>query len=129
MDKLIIEKTKQTPAVSFDPDSGVFNMSGRSIPENTFDYYKPILTWLDGYLKNPQDKTIVKVHLEYFNTSSSKFILELFKKLTPINNDMDDKEVLVEWYYDEDDEEMMETGEDYMEVSGLTFELIEVEEE
>ena len=67
------------------------------------------------------------MNLEYFNTSSSKYILEILKRVKNVMNDGHD--VLVEWYYEEDDEEMMETGEDYEDVSGLPFSLISVEED
>ncbi len=127
MDKLFLEGTKQTPEINFDADSGILEIKGRSIPENTFEFFNPVLSWLEQYASSPADKTIVKVNLEYFNTSSSKYILEIFKRVKTVFNDGHD--VIVEWYYEEDDEEMMETGEDYEDVSGLPFELIAVEED
>ncbi len=128
MEELKITKTKQTPEINFNGSTGVFEIGGRSIPENTFEFYNPVIEWIENYVKKPADKTLVKVYLEYFNTSSSKFILEIFKKLRPIN-DMGGKDILVEWYYDEDDEEMMETGEDYEDVTELPFELKMIEED
>ena len=127
MDNLFIEGTKQTPEVKFEANTGILEIKGRSIPENTFEFFNPVLLWLEEYSKAPVDKTIVKVNLEYFNTSSSKYILEIFKRVKTVFSDGNN--VLVEWYYEEDDEEMMETGEDYEDVSGLPFELISVEEE
>ena len=127
MDNLIIEESKQTPKVNFNASTGILEISGRSIPENTFEFFNPVLLWLDEYSQNAQDVTTINVNLEYFNTSSSKYILEIFKRLKGLIND--GKEVLVKWYYEEDDEEMMETGEDYEDVSGLTFEIIALEEE
>lgn len=126
MDIFNIEGTKQTPKIHFDHSNGRLELSGRSIPENTFEFFNPVLEWLDEYSSTPQDKTEIHVNLEYFNTSSSKYILEIFKRLKGIMND--GKDVLVKWYYEEDDEEMMETGEDYEDVSGLKFEILEVEE-
>lgn len=127
MNVLKIEETKQTPEIDFDPNSGELEITGRSIPENTFEFFNPILEWLEEYKDVAPSKTIIHVNLEYFNTSSSKYILEIFKKLKKLE-DLD-KEILVKWYYEEDDEEMMETGEDYEDVSGLEFEIIEIEEE
>ena len=126
MDNLIIEESKQTPKINFNASTGILEISGRSIPENTFEFFNPVLLWLDEYSQNAQDETTINVNLEYFNTSSSKYILEIFKRLKGLIND--GKEVLVKWYYEEDDEEMMETGEDYEDVSGLTFEIIALEE-
>ncbi len=128
MEELKITKTKQTPEIQFNSKTGVFEIGGRSIPENTFEFYNPVIEWIEKYVENPADKTLVKVYLEYFNTSSSKFILEIFKKLRPIK-DIKSKEILVEWYYDEDDEEMMETGEDYEDVTELPFDLKMIEED
>jgi hypothetical protein len=127
MDVLKIEESKQTPEIDFDPTSGELEISGRSIPENTFEFFNPVLEWLEQYKEIAPDKTIIHVNLEYFNTSSSKYILEIFKKLKKLEEA--GKNVLVKWYYEEDDEEMMETGEDYEDVSGLNFEIIEIEEE
>ncbi|RLD44866.1 MAG: nuclear pore complex subunit [Bacteroidetes bacterium] len=127
MDNLIIEGTRQTPEINFDVESGILKLEGRSIPENTFEFFTPVLNWLDAYVNSSPDKIVAKINLEYFNTSSSKYILEILKKLKVFK--VEGTEVLVEWYYEEDDEEMMETGEDYEDVSGLPFEIISFEEE
>ncbi len=127
MSTYIIKGDRQHPEIDFNAITGILNISGRSIPEDTFSFYQPLVDWVESYAKSPAKETRVKVYLEYFNTSSSKFILEIFKKLRPIT-DFVTKSVVVEWYYDEDDEEMMETGEDYQDVSGLPFEIIEMED-
>jgi len=126
MDNLVIDGTKQTPEINFDASTGILSLSGRSIPENTFEFFNPVLTWLETYALEAPDKVVAKINLEYFNTSSSKYILEILKRLKGILKD--GKDVLVQWYYEEDDEEMMETGEDYEDVSGLPFEIIGIEE-
>jgi len=127
MDNLKIDGTRQTPEINFDAASGILKLDGRSIPENTFEFFTPVLNWLDEYASSAPDKVVAKINLEYFNTSSSKYILEILKRLKIMLKD--GKDVLVEWYYEEDDEEMMETGEDYEDVSGLPFEIISYEEE
>lgn len=127
MENLIIQGTRQTPEVEFDGTSGLLKIGGRSIPENSFDFYDPVLKWLDEYISSPNETTTLEVMLEYFNTSSSKYILEIFKRFKNLASSGAD--VKIKWYYDEDDEEMMETGEDYEDVTGLNFELIAVEED
>jgi len=127
MEKLLIEGTKQSPYVDFNAETGKLELSGRSIPENSFEFYNPLLEWLENYAKNPKAETVLKVYLEYFNTSSSKYILEVLKKLKLVLK-ADGAEVKVDWCYDEDDEEMMETGEDYEDVTGLEFDYHEIEE-
>jgi hypothetical protein len=127
MENLKIEGTKQSPFVDFNANTGKLELSGRSIPENSFEFYNPLLEWLMQYAKSPQDETVLKVYLEYFNTSSSKYILEVLKKLKDVHK-IGGGKVKVDWCYDEDDEEMMETGEDYEDVTGLEFEYHEIEE-
>ncbi len=124
---LEIKSTNKTPYIKFDPNTGVLEMKGRSIPENAVEFYKPLVDWLDQYSQDPKEKTIVNVQLEYFNTSSSKCILDVFKKLEDINK-QEGKEVVINWYYEEDDEDMLEAGEDYQSILKIPFKMIEMEE-
>ena len=124
MELLEIEGTNITPSIKFDAESGVLDLKGRSIPENSLEFYQPIYNWLDAYVESPQEKTVVNVHLDYFNTSSSKCILDILKRVDKL--DENGKDVLVKWYYDENDEDMMESGEDYMDLLEAPFELIEI---
>ncbi len=124
---LEIKATNKTPYIKFDPNMGVLELRGRSIPENAVDFYKPLVEWLDKYAQDPKDKTEVNVQLEYFNTSSSKCILDVFKKLEDINK-KPGKEVVINWYYEEDDEDMLEAGEDYQSILKIPFKMIEMEE-
>lgn len=121
MNRLTIRKTKQTPEVNFDPASGLIEISGRSIPENTLEFFKPILGWLDEYVSNPCNNTVFKVYLEYLNTSSSKYLFEIFRILERIKTT--GNQIKIEWYYEEDVEEMKETGEDYAEMIKIPFEI------
>ena len=124
MELLKIEGTSITPSVEFDAQTGTLDLKGRSIPENSLDFYQPIYIWLDNYLNSPASKTIVNVQLDYFNTSSSKCILDILKRIDRIDDAGHD--VLIKWYYDESDEDMMESGEDYMDLLEAPFELIEL---
>lgn len=126
MEKLIIEGSAKTPSIHFDSETGVLMLKGRSIPENSIEFYNPLNEWLEEYAVTPKNSTIVDVRLEYFNTSSSKCILDFFKKLERVNNN--GKEVQVNWYFETDDEDMEEAGEDYEAIVGLPFKIIEVEE-
>ena len=126
MEPIIIEGTQKTPKVKFDAAEGVFEIRGRSIPENSVEFYKPIIDWLENYKKSPLKKTVINVRLEYFNTSSSKCILDLFKKLEAIYKAKN--EVSINWYYEEDDEDMLEAGEDYESIIRVPFKMIEIAE-
>ncbi len=126
MEAIIIEGTSKTPSVKFNSDQGIFEIKGRSIPENAVEFYKPLVDWLDIYKESPLNKTVVNISLEYFNTSSSKCILDVFKKLEAIHKAK--HEVEVNWYYEEDDEDMLEAGEDYESIIRVPFKIIEIVE-
>lgn len=126
MENLILEGSAKTPSVTFNAGEGKLELKGRSIPENSVEFYKPLNDWIDSYGSNPKTQTVVDIKLEYFNTSSSKCILDLFKKLEGINGKGTD--VSINWYFEEDDEDMEEAGEDYQAIISLPFKIIEVEE-
>ena len=126
MGKINLEGTNKTPKITFNEEDGLLELKGRSIPENSIEFYKPLVDALDDYSKNPKNLTRVNIHLEYFNTSSSKCILDIFKKLEAIKNAGND--VNINWYYEEDDEDMLEAGEDYQAIIKVPFKMIEVQE-
>ena len=126
METIIREETLKTPYVKFDGEKGLVEIKGRSIPENSIEFYKPLIDWLDKFADQPADRTSVNVKLEYFNTSSSKCILDIFRKLELLHKKGD--EVEINWYYEEDDEDMFEAGEDYQSIINIPFKMIEMEE-
>ena len=126
MESIKIEGTTKTPTVDFDGSSGVLVIKGRSIPENSIDFYKPLVDWIDNYAENPNDLTVLNMQLEYFNTSSSKCILDVFKKLEQISKN--GKEVQIQWHYEEEDEDMLEAGEDYDAIIDIEFQMVKVVE-
>jgi len=125
MDPIIIVGTQKTPTVNFN-SNGKIEIKGRSIPENSIEFYKPLVDWLEAYSSKPQELTEVNVQLEYFNTSSSKCILDVFKKLESISKAGNN--VIVNWYYEEDDEDMLEAGEDYQSIIKIPFKMVEITE-
>lgn len=127
MADLNLEGSPKTPTIEFNSGTGYLLIRGRSIPENSIEFYKPLIEALEGYTNNSQSNTKVDIQLEYFNTSSSKCILDVFKKLEAIN--AGNSEVIINWYYEEDDEDMLEAGEDYQAIINIPFKMIEVEEE
>ncbi len=124
MESISIEGTPKTPTVNFNAETGIIEIKGRSIPENSIEFYRPLVEWLEDYSKGPQKLTTVNIQLEYFNTSSSKCILDVFKKLESIKKAKN--EVVINWYYEEDDEDMLEAGEDYESIIRIPFKMIEV---
>jgi len=126
MDSIFIEGTPKTPNIDFDYGKGSLLLKGRSIPENSIEFYKPLVDWLDAYSSSPKPKTVCDVQLEYFNTSSSKCLLDLFKKMELMSTG--GNEVIINWYYEEDDEDMLEAGEDYQSIISVPFKMIEMRE-
>ncbi len=115
--------TSKTPSVRFVAADGHLEIKGRSIPENSLEFYKPLIEWVESYANLGKEETDVHIQLEYFNTSSSKCLLDLFKKLEALG-----KKVTIHWYYEQDDEDMLEAGEDYEAIISLPFKMIETEE-
>lgn len=127
MENLVIEGSPKTPTIKFNPEEGKLLIQGRSIPENSIDFYKPLVDALEAYTGNVKEATKVDIVLEYFNTSSSKCILDVFKKLERINEAGGG--VAINWHYEEDDEDMLEAGEDYQAIINIPFKMVEIEEE
>ena len=127
MDSINIEGTPKTPTISFDAETSVIEIKGRSIPENSIEFYKPLVDWLDKFADVAQGTVNVNIQLEYFNTSSSKCILDVFKKLENLQN-KNRAEVVINWYYEEDDEDMLEAGEDYQSILKIPFNMVEIAE-
>jgi hypothetical protein len=128
METITIPGTPKTPTVEMNVESGIIEIKGRSIPENSIDFYRPVVEWLDKYAESPAQETKVNIQLEYFNTSSSKCILDVFKKLEQVFKKNGDKGVVINWYYEEDDEDMLEAGEDYQSILKIPFKMIELED-
>jgi len=125
MDKFYLEASAKTPNIQFDPETGQFEISGRSIPENSIDFYNPFLSWLDTNLKHIKEQVILDVKLEYFNTSSSKCLVEIFRRLEKLNEKIS---VTINWHYLEEDEDMFESGEDYKAIIKLPINMVMIEE-
>ena len=124
MKTILIEATTKTPRVHFDAEKGLISLKGRSIPEHTVEFYKPLHQWIAEYGLSPKPQTIVELFIEYYNTSSSKAILDLLKRIEAIHNT--GYKMIIKWYYEEDDEALLESGEEYQTMINIPFELISV---
>jgi hypothetical protein len=122
MSDLIIVPTVKTPSIKLEFAGGRLAISGKSIPENSTEFYKPFFDWLDAYERSPAPVTEMEVNLEYFNTSSSKCLLDIFRRLEKISTSGKSR-VLVRWMYEADDEDMLEAGEDYKALVRIPFEI------
>jgi len=119
MDIINIDATDETPKVILDAENGNFEFSGKSLPEDVTTFYNPILDWLDAYALEPNDKADFVFKMDYFNTASSKLILDILMKLEEINDEHEG--ITVEWHFREDDEDMEEAGEEYEDIVEVPF--------
>jgi hypothetical protein len=132
MEPLYIEPSEFTPRVFFDPGNAVFEISGFSRPENTVDFYKPLLRWLDEYEENVLNKNtdysksnmVLNLKMTYFNSATSKYLLDLLMKFMKFHSKGNTVEI--NWFYDEDDDEILESGEEISEMVNFPFNYIPI---
>jgi len=127
MESLIIEGTLEYPDVNCDYDGGVIEIAGRCVPSNSQEFFQPILDWADNYAGNPQPETHIIIKLEYFNSSSLKYILTLLNKMDIMHTE-GKSNATVSWYCIEGDEDILETAADFKNSLNMSFEIIEVNE-
>jgi hypothetical protein len=121
MQNIMIEETKYTPAISLDV-SGTISMKGKSYPENTFEFYTPIMKWVEEYLEEDGKKLVVNMEIVYFNSSSSKLFFDFFDLL---EENKDKHTIEVNWIYDEANESAKEAGEDFIDdFEALSIQLV-----
>lgn len=126
MKSIVIEGTKISPKINFDYDNGLIELAGRSLPEQAHDLYKPLIKWVEEYRTNPQDTTTVNLRLEYINSSSNKYILQILKKIDELHRGGNN--VNITWFYDEEDDDLYETALEYNDVLGVDIKIVAQEE-
>jgi hypothetical protein len=124
MENLLIASTKRTPEVSFSTD-GRLKISGRSIPEDPSKFYDQLFEWTYFYCQEAKNSTTIDISLEYFNSGSSKALLHILRALADITTN--GKELSVNWYYEEGDDDILERGEYYESILNVTFNFIETD--
>ena len=122
MEVIKIIGTDDTPNVVLDVENEIFEISGRSLPEDVASFYEPILEWLDRYSDEAVGKTVFNFKLVYFNTASSKLILDILLKLEEMFEA--GKDIVIKWHYPDDDEDMEEAGEEYADIVEVPFEQV-----
>lgn len=122
MERLHIKPSKTNPEIIL--ESGrKYSLAGRSIPEDPEEVYGPVMEWFDQYFSTkPEEQTVVEFRLEYLNSGSAKYILEIIKRLKRYHDQ--GFPVLIKWFYEEEDEAILEQGEIFRDTSKLPFEII-----
>ncbi len=119
---LKIEEEDSTPKILLDKENNIFEITGISLPEDVITFYKPVLNWINDYLKEPNLSTEISIKLSYFNTSSSKVILEILS----LFDSLIERGLMVStsWYYLEMDDDMLATGKEFKSLLKMPFSFV-----
>ena len=122
MNNLYLNSTSSTPEVKFDCKTGILELKGTSTPEESGRFYQPVLNWLEEYSLNPAPLTVLEFKMDYFNTSSTVFMLRLMKIIVKMGKE--GKKAAIRWYHEEDDEDFIEAGKDFGVLAKTDIELV-----
>ncbi len=122
MEPLTIKEGEATPKIILDKEKNKFEISGISLPEDVFSFFAPVFAWMEEYIKQPNPNTEFFVKLNYFNTASSKIILDILIKLEEIKKK--GFEVSVAWYHLDMDEDILSTGKEFESMLTIPFKFI-----
>ena len=117
------ELSPKTPFIELNSETGVFEIKGKSIPDNTLVFYKPMFEWIDNYSLSPVPNTTLNIQLDYFNTSSAKIFADLFKKMEILHAGKKTA-VTINWHYEDIDDDILEAGESYKSFTKVPFNLV-----
>lgn len=120
-----IEDEFYRPVVDFNSETGICEMIGESYLEETSDFYTPLIKWLKEYIRTVNKQIVFNFKLTYYNTSSSKKILEILKILKDYLKSGGD--VTINWFYEENDTDIIEDAEDFIIITGLQINLVKYE--
>ena len=117
--------TEDSPWVKLDRDKQVFEIGGQSLPENSYEFYKPVLNWLTKYLKDPNPKTVFKFKFEYFNSITARRLVEIFSLLKQIH--LNGNSIKICWYHEKENDLIKSKGYELLNLFDTPFEIIELE--
>ena len=123
MDTIRIEKTNNTPSVYIDENNMLCRIEGSSYPEDAHEIYQHVLDWLDRIQSSSSSQVIVEFDYDFLNSISHKKVWQILQQLKQFHNK--GKSVKVKWFFEENDEDIMEAGEDLSELMNIPFELVE----
>jgi hypothetical protein len=123
MQELIIAPSKNTPEIFMSPN-GIIKIKGRSTHERVSDFFTPVEMWINEYIVNPAQLTTVDINFEYFNSSSSKAIISILQQITQVN--AKDKMFVINWYYEDGDDDILERGEYFASILGIPMNFIKM---
>lgn len=121
MNTIALDATASTPAIHADSTANLLEMRGDSYPENSFEFFAPVVEWVQKHLSAPEAQLRLNLHLLYLNTSSVRAMMDIFELLEDAHND--GHEIAVFWYYDKDNERIAELAEEFKEDCTFPFEI------
>lgn len=121
----IISPTKNTPQVILDP-KGIIKITGQLIPENAEYFFKPIEELIIEYFKSPAYITCVEIRIEYINSAGTKYLLDLIYKITHFHLKKNNNKFMINWYYNDEDEDMLEKGRFFSSDLDVPFNFIKI---
>lgn len=121
MNAIYIKATEITPEIILDKEKNIFKFKGRSLPEEVIDFYQPVLKWLEEYISNPNNQTIIEMDFDYLNSASQKMLSNIFELLEQLKKNGND--IKIKWKYNIDDNELKEIGQEFSEIFSIPFEL------
>ena len=121
IDSLILEATEDTPLIDFNTETGVFKISGRALPEDALEFFKPVEEWLQSYVENPLDSTLVEMRVDYFNSASTRYIFNILMTFEDLIDE--GKEATIVWYLKEGDDMIQTKGEEVASIVEVPFEM------
>lgn len=124
METISQEGSRRTPEILFDP-AGKIRLAGRSTVEDPKDFFEPLVNWVTEYVNAPPPETVVDIKLEYFNSGTAKYILTILQVLACVNQR--NSRLLINWYYEDGDDDILERGEYYASLLDTNFNFIEYE--
>ncbi len=122
MENLIIASTLKSPEVKFNTNGDLL-IAGKSIPEDSNSYYKPLFAWLEEFKKTSPPAINLTLKLEYMNTSSVRIVLRFLQNLVALSKE--NVTLKIKWVYDFDDDDICEQGEIIQESIKYPIEMVE----
>ena len=121
VNSLKLEPTEDTPLIDFDTTTGVFKISGRALPEDALEFFKPVEEWLQSYVEDPLDSTVVEMRVDYFNSASTRYIFNILMTFEDLVDEGKDAKII--WYYKADDDMIQAKGEELESILEVPFEM------
>ena len=122
MEKYFADATEDSPSILFDGEKGLIEITGKSLPENAITCYTPLNKKVKEYIQSPKQVTTLNFRLVYLNSSSAKIILEIISLLETLPSQ--GYQVDLNWFYNADDEDMSEEGEEFKRMTDLHITLV-----